>query len=45
MFDNEEYILVYYRDSDDRPLAFLQSDDIWKIFQATNDEEVLRLGK
>ena len=44
-FDDEENILAYYRDSDNRPLAFPQSDDIWKIFQATNDEELWKTWK
>jgi hypothetical protein len=44
-FDNEENILAYYRDPDNRPLEFPQSDDIWKIFQATNDEELCKTWK
>ncbi len=44
-FDNEDNILAYYRDLDNRPLAFPQSDEIWKIFQATNDEELWKTWK
>lgn len=44
-FDNEDNILAYYRDSENRLLAFPQSDDIWKIFQATNDEELWKTWK
>ncbi len=44
-FDNEDNILAYYRDPDNRPLAFPQSDDIWKIFQSTNDEELWKTWK
>lgn len=44
-FDNEDNILAYYRDPDNRPLAFPQSDDILKIFQATNDEELWKTWK
>jgi hypothetical protein len=44
-FDNEENILAYYRDPDNRPLAFPQSDDIWKIFQSTNDEKLWKTWK
>ncbi|QLY40155.1 hypothetical protein HF295_04475 [Hujiaoplasma nucleasis] len=39
-FDNEENILDYYRCHDNRPLAFPESDDVWDIFQATNDEDI-----
>jgi len=44
-FDNEDNILANYRDPDNRPLAFPQSDDIWKIFQSTNDEELWKTWK
>mgnify|MGYP000868885673 FL=1 len=44
-FDNEENILAYYRNPDNHPLAFPQSDDIWEIFQATNDEELWKTWK
>lgn len=44
-FDNEDNILAYYRDADNRPLAFPQSDDIWKIFQSTNDEALWKTWK
>lgn len=38
--DNEKIILDFYRNSDNRPLAFPQSDEILRVFQSTNDEDI-----
>lgn len=39
-FDNEENILEYFRCSDNRPLAFPESNDVWNIFKVINDEDI-----
>jgi hypothetical protein len=38
-FDNESNILSYYRTLKEKPLGFPQSDDLWRIYQSTIDDE------
>jgi hypothetical protein len=44
-FDNEVNVLDYYRNPYNRPLVFPQSDGVWKVFQATNDEDIWKTWK
>jgi len=38
-FDNEENILVHFRESDLHPLAFPQSTDVWNVYQSIYNEK------